>query len=176
MVESEQCASSGPPFIGWKVYSLSLDYESGEPRLLGGISREWRRRTMVAKCLSSSTIPARFLNRRDACENHLRNRECTCGIYSYKEKPMMPSFGSFHLEVFAQVVNFGTVWEFDRGYRASKTRIEALWVHADTANFIRKRLAHKFKVPIYEYGKPKTMRRRRKLFSKRFHVKLELSA
>lgn len=102
----------------WRWYTV-------EPNgLMRGAQATWEADRLHAVCAGGHPI-----------ERCIADPKHSCGIYSYRS---VSAAGYHHnvtppaMEVLAEVVNFGVVYQHSEGYRSEWTRIDHLWVIAGT--------------------------------------------
>lgn len=95
---------------GWKVFEVFSD-----GTLVGGYGNRWETDTYEAVCENAyNNFPSDVAG---------EDSDCTCGIWSYKEKPE-----HYLYDAIALCILWGGVYEYTRGYRSDFARIEKLFV------------------------------------------------
>lgn len=104
------------------------EFEIDNLCLVGGYQQKWLHGTMDARCGKhfsmsqyNETAPLS-----DLLEDHA---ECTCGIYSYKNR-LPKKYETYCFKASALCVIWGTVIEHTEGYKSEHCRIERLFIPA----------------------------------------------
>ncbi len=121
---------------GWRRYNLS--WSKGKWCLFGSWAK-WESREKTASC-SVQGMHGDFQS--------VEHGRCQCGIYSLKDRDDLRRV-PFRANVDALVVMWGTVREYQRGYRAEHVRIERLYIpegfrHAHNTHDISSQLKDQF--------------------------------